>query len=114
MLMFPRKFKSIFVGDDKFGNRYYEEKRAFDGVKKRRWVYYKGVPEASKVTPEWHPWLHYTTDIIPDKNLQCPKWSVAHQPNLTGTSYAYYPEGHILNKALPSSVIGDYEAWKPE
>ena len=43
------------VGEDSFGNRYYETK---DG--KRRWVIYAGTVEALRVPPEWHGWLHHT------------------------------------------------------
>ena len=32
------------------------------GTALRRWVMYAGAPEASLVPPEWHAWLHYTTD----------------------------------------------------
>ena len=34
----------------------------------RRWVTYAGAPEASDVPPEWHAWLHYTTDApLPER-----------------------------------------------
>ena len=44
-----------FVGEDKFGNRYYQTKGG-----KRRWVIYNGTVEASRVPPDWHGWLHHT------------------------------------------------------
>jgi NADH:ubiquinone oxidoreductase subunit len=95
------------VGDDNFGNRYYETK---DG--KRRWVIYAGTVEASRVPPEWHGWLHYTTDVLPVAGGP-PRmaWQKDHLPNLTGTGDAYRPAGHTL-------VVGDkpkppYEAWRP-
>ena len=51
------------VGADAYGNVYYEERAAARRVTAlRRWVVYAGAPEASQVPPEWHAWLHYTTD----------------------------------------------------
>lgn len=50
------------VGTDRFGNTYYEERRARPGMRQRRWVIYAHEAEASEVPPEWHAWLHYTTD----------------------------------------------------
>ena len=45
------------VGEDEFGNRYYQ-----NSTGKRRWVIYNGTVEASRVPPDWHGWLHHTTD----------------------------------------------------
>ncbi len=56
-----------FIGEDDFGNRYYEAKDNRDSydARKRRWVIYNGYAEASKVPPDWHGWLHYTFDDPP-------------------------------------------------
>ena len=43
------------VGEDGQGNVYYQNA---DGS--RRWVIYNGEAEASRVSPEWHGWLHHT------------------------------------------------------
>ncbi len=114
------------VGDDAFGNRYYVEKTArreaiSGGVastnpqrKIRRWVMYKGAPEASKVPPEWHAWLHRITDVVPkpgDRPVR--PWQKAHQPNLTGTDLAYRPPGHTLKGGHRAKTNGDYEPWQP-
>ena len=50
------------VGQDEYGNRYYEAKDARDSYdgRRRRWVIYNGYAEASKVPPDWHGWLHHT------------------------------------------------------
>src|ERR1700674_4793473 len=48
-------FSGIAVGEDAFGNRYYQTK---GGI--RRWVIYSGTVEASRVPPDWHGWLHHT------------------------------------------------------
>src|SRR3546814_17811924 len=46
------------VGTDQFGNKYYLDKRTRGQKRERRWVIYDGAPDASKVPPEWHGWLH--------------------------------------------------------
>ena len=57
-------FKGKFVGNDSFGNRYYEEKpKSVNGTRQaRRWIIYKSEYDASKIPPEWHAWLHYRAD----------------------------------------------------
>ena len=62
------KLKGRQVGSDAAGNLYFEEKRQRPGsVRNRRWVSYNGPVEASAVPPEWHAWLHYTTEApLPD------------------------------------------------
>jgi NADH:ubiquinone oxidoreductase subunit len=101
-----------FVGADEFGNRYFRDKKEADPKKARRWVLYKGEPEASKVPPHWHRWLHYVTDEVP-ANLVTKPWQKPHVPNLTGTALAYRPPGHVLAGAQRDKATGDYEAWKP-
>lgn len=104
------------VGEDQFGNRYYREKGKPTGPfgRERRWVIYKGKPEASKVPPAWHIWLHYTTDLLPDQqDLPKADWIAEHIPNLTGTDFAYRPEGSILKSGRRQRAAGDYEPWRP-
>ncbi|KAF0145048.1 MAG: NADH dehydrogenase, partial [Rhodospirillaceae bacterium] len=55
-------FRGRLVGTDAYGNRYYRGPLRVPGGRERRWILYKGRPEASKVPPEWHAWLHYTVD----------------------------------------------------
>jgi phospholipid/cholesterol/gamma-HCH transport system substrate-binding protein len=82
------RFRGGSVGKDVFGNQYFEEKAAIRGRRKRRWVIYAGPIEASTVPPEWHAWLHYTTDApIPDNARR--SWMKPHLPNRTGTPYSY-------------------------
>ena len=70
------------VGEDEQGNVYYQSK---DG--KRRWVIYNGEVEASRISPDWHGWLHHTFDARPgDKPLTRKDWEKPHQENLTGGS----------------------------
>ncbi len=58
---FTIKKRAVFVGEDAYGNRYYEAKKIIDGDadRRRRWVAYRGYAEASKVPAEWHGWLHH-------------------------------------------------------
>lgn len=102
------------VGKDAFGNRYYTERGSVKGRRAKRWVIYKGTPEASKVPALWHAWLHYTMDALPEQ-LSMPQydWQKEHAPNLTGTAGAYVPPGHIHRGAKRDSSSSDYEAWSP-
>ncbi|MFQ3623465.1 MAG: NADH:ubiquinone oxidoreductase subunit NDUFA12 [Acetobacteraceae bacterium] len=101
------------VGRDRFGNVYYEERRAPPGGRARRWVLYAGEPEATLVPPEWHGWLHYTMDApLPERKLY--PWQQEHQPNMTGTPRAFRPPGHMLAGGRRARTSGDYEAWTPE
>lgn len=96
------------VGEDEAGNVFYQTK---DG--KRRWVIFNGEAEASRVSPDWHGWLHHTWDEPPtDKPLVRKDWEKPHQENMTGTSVAYAPAGS-LRRAEPAAR-SDYEAWAPE
>ena len=78
-----------------------------------RWVIYNGEAEASRVSPDWHGWLHHTWDEPPTKApLKHKAWEKPHQENLTGTALAYAPDGSI-RRPVPKSRA-DYEAWQPE
>ncbi len=100
------------VGGDAQGNRYFEERQPRPGFRARRWVLYAGAPEASDVPPEWHAWLHYTTDAPLAEAPRRP-WQKPHEPNLTGTPAAYFPPGHDYRGGLRPIASGDYEAWTP-
>ena len=108
------------VGKDGAGNRYFREKGGGrvhpDSIRKeRRWVLYEGEAEASRVPPEWHAWLHHTTDEIPPPGGPAKRpWQKEHQPNLTGTDQAYRPPGHTLRGGHRAPATGDYEPWRPE
>ena len=103
-------FRGRLVGEDVFGNRYYQTADA-----KRRWVIFKGLAEPSKVPPEWHGWLHHTVAQPP--TLAPPKvkaWEQEHRPNWTGTAMAYRPPGSMLRTGIRAKATGDYEAWTPK
>jgi NADH:ubiquinone oxidoreductase subunit len=109
--------RGVFIGQDEFGNRYYEAKDAKDSYdgRKRRWVIYNGYAEASKVSPDWHGWLHYTFDEPPTvEPLPRRKWEKDHLPNLSGTPYAWRPQGSLSRGGERPAATGDYEAWTPK
>lgn len=114
------------VGVDELGNTYYIEKKPSQGKRARRWVRYAsesfwaswfgfGLPDPSSVPPEWHGWLHYTTDATPaDSPRVHHAWQKPAKPNMSGTSEAYLPGGHLLSKQGRQKNVADYEAWRPE
>lgn len=104
-------FKGRFVGEDEYGNRYYEERRRRKGMRRRRWVRYRGIEEASKVPPEWHAWLHYMHDAPIEAKRRA--WQKAHRPNMTGTPNAYRPAGSQYRGGRRAAATGDYEPWQP-
>lgn len=103
------------VGEDQLGNVYYRAKARPGYKRERRWVMYKGQPEPSNIPPEWHGWMHHQTDAVPANDAGFRRdWQKPHQPNLTGTTAAYRPPGHILEGGKRDKATGDYEPWKPE
>ncbi len=102
--------KGELVGEDELGNRYYRERKGM-----RRWVIYRDLAEASKVSPDWHGWLHHTLDTPPTEMDYRPRsWQKPHRPNMTGTQAAWRPPGSTLAEGRRPPATGDYEAWKPE
>ena len=41
------------------------------------------------------------------------EWQKPHQPNRTGTPFAYRPRGSTLNEGVRQPATGDYDAWTP-
>lgn len=107
----------VLVGEDEVGNTYYEtrdKKWNYDG-RNRRFVIYKGYPDASKVGSEWHGWLHHTFAEPPTREpLKRQAWEKDHQPNLTGTVWAWRPKGAISQGGDRSAASGDYQPWTPD
>lgn len=103
-----------FVGSDGDGNRYFEDRFGRPGMRSRprRWVLYRGRAEATKVPPEWHAWLHHTTEAPIPLAARKP-WQAPHRPNLTGTPLSYRPPGHDYEGGRRPPATGDYEAWTP-
>ena len=102
------------VGEDEWGNQYFEETgEGYEG-RKRRWVTYKGYADASRVPAEWHGWLHHMyADRPSEKPLKTQEWELPHRPNMTGTVYAYKPEGSLDRGGVREKTASDYEAWSP-
>lgn len=101
------------VGEDEFGNVYYQGGKDTEG-RTRRWVIFNGYSEASAIPPGWHGWMHHRTDTPPPKQAFNPReWQKPHQPNLTGTPAAWRPKGSILGRGERPRVTGDYDAWTP-
>jgi NADH:ubiquinone oxidoreductase subunit len=102
---FGTRLKTIFfgklVGNDEFGNKYYE------GKNKKRWVIYADTIDASKISVEWYSWIHFITNRI-EKNHKLEKydWQKPHQSNLTGTEEAYYPNKNN------DGIKKKYSSWK--
>ena len=99
------KLKTIlfgrFVGQDSFGNKYYESKNG------KRWVIYSDEIDASKIPVEWYSWMHFTKNKIEkNHNLEKYDWQKPHQPNMTGSDKAYYPN---KNKDVTKKK---YKTWK--
>ncbi len=129
--------RGSLVGRDAWGNAYYQTKRPRPrGTRPDRWVVYKGMPEASKVPPLYHAWLHHTTDAFPDAEaVQLYAWQLPPQVNLTGTPRAFRPAGALVREPgmTPGMTSGEaaasasgkatspaqspaqsYEAWAPD
>ena len=56
--------KGVKVGEDAQGNVFYTT-----ADNSRRWVIYNGEAEASRISPEWHGWLHQTYQTPPGKTV---------------------------------------------
>jgi len=103
-----------FVSVDEFGNRYYCNSKNFEDPKSKRWVMFNGEIEASKIPPHWHAWLHKTINIPPINYSHKYSWQKNIEPNLTGTSKAYFPNSKYLAKSKKSKKIDiKYEKWQP-
>jgi NADH:ubiquinone oxidoreductase subunit len=114
--LWTRRFGEL-VGADQYGNRYYRTRGGrIDPALgfERRWVLYNGLAESSKIPPGWYGWMHHTTDTPPTLD-DAPRreWEKPHQPNLTGTPFAYRPSGSILAEGRRPRATGDYRPWRP-
>ncbi|CAO5677811.1 MAG: hypothetical protein NEHIOOID_00142 [Holosporales bacterium] len=90
------KIFGVECGQDLSGNRYFHHKNN----PQKRWVIYKGNNEATKVSPQWHGWLHGYLDAPLDEDA--PSF-----PNMTGTSYAHNPD------KTPYPHKSKIKTWKP-
>ncbi|MET0154500.1 MAG: NADH-ubiquinone oxidoreductase subunit NDUFA12 family protein [Rickettsiales bacterium] len=89
-------------GSDALGNVYFENG-------KKRWVLYAKGNDASSVCPTWFGWLHHTTDDVAPQPYA---WQCEHEPNHTGTQYAYRPPGRREAPSERPAPI-KYGPWTP-
>ena len=104
------------VGKDEQGNRYFEEKTpsGANGVR-RRWIIYHGIADPSRVSSDWHGWLHHTYEDPPTiKPLTRQSWEADHLPNMTGTPLAHRPKGSLSHQSGEGGLDDGYEAWTPK
>jgi NADH:ubiquinone oxidoreductase subunit len=107
--------RAVLVGEDENGNKFYEERKVSLEGRKRRHVVYQGLAEASRITPDWHGWLHHTYDEPPTiAPLKRRAWEKDHVPNMTGTVKAYRPPGSLARGGERAKATGDYEPWQPD
>ena len=109
--------QGVKVGSDAFGNTYYQAKseRSTYDDRPKRWVKYNGYADPSRIPAEWHGWLHYLYDETPDQlDIKRHAWQRPHEPNMTGTVYAYKPSGSLDKGGVRDATANDYEAWSPE
>ena len=104
-------FNGIKVGEDYFGNFYYESKD-----KKNRWCIYSNESEASKISPEWNSWLRFIIVARPKDSDTKHEWQKLFNGNLTGLDSVYKPRPvrSSVSKEDLDSYQSDYKAWKPE
>lgn len=62
------KFGTL-MGVDRNGNKYYENPEYPYG--QHRWVEYADIHnyEPTSIPPEWHGWMHHTTDELPQEQV---------------------------------------------
>ncbi len=100
------------VGRDGEGNVYY---RSGSGASERRWVIYNGIPEATRIPPDWHLWMHKTVAQPPTEAPLVPRiWEKPWSPNATGTIAAHVPAGSLDAGGKRARATGDYRAWSPD
>ena len=102
------------IGNDEFGNTYYQEKLLFAKPQRplKRWVIYRDKNvEASNIPPRWFSWLHYTSEA-PLKESG-PLWVKPHEFNKTGTPEAYHPPQSLCHTDLKKNQKKIYQSWTP-
>ena len=94
-------FFGKFVGNDSFGNKYYQNNSG------KRWIIYKDEVDASKIPNEWFSWMHFMTNKIENiHDLKKYDWQKPHQYNQTGTDNAYHPNKKNVE------INKKYKKWK--
>lgn len=105
------------VGEDKYGNKYFQNDQYFYG--RNRWIIYNpkhGVDyDASMVPAEWYGWLHYKTDKTPlEKAPVHYDWMPDHTPNTSGSSAGADTLMGSKNAYMPyTTTKPKVESWVP-
>lgn len=104
--------RGTLVGEDDWGNKFYETNIPEEIHLRTRWVEYNEWQiDMSKVEPGWHYWLGYGTNTPPNKLTGDEKVTRAyptpdvHKMNLTNTRGAFV----TYNTAKPK-----FSSWDPE
>ena len=97
-------FTGKLIGTDGFGNKYYSNSKG------KRWVIYKDKVESSKISSEWHLWIHFLTNNRPSDNPKKFEWQKKHEENLSGTTKAYKPDGSLTSDSKKN--MKKYGTWK--
>lgn len=115
------QYAGIFVGEDEYGNKYYELSRKDYLGRKKRYCLFFGAPEASKIPPEWHLFMHHQIDA--KDVIKTPRryiWQKMFLPDLTLSCARYLPKQHPLyntqNNMYSVKNGGSplkFKAWKP-
>ncbi len=87
------KISAKKIGEDLFGNEYYEGRSKNYLGDFKRYVIYNGFSEPSKVPPPWRVWLHGLSENPPSKGGE-----KGYEPNLTGTKFRYDPKKSYINR----------------
>ncbi|RZF42424.1 hypothetical protein LSTR_LSTR011562 [Laodelphax striatellus] len=84
------------IGEDQYGNRYFENNRYFRGA--NRWVEYNPDVfldyDPTMMDPEWHGYMHHRTEYVPSEQPGRPpryRWMLPVEENPSGTRLAYTP-----------------------
>jgi NADH:ubiquinone oxidoreductase subunit len=107
--------RATLVGEDQYGNKYYQENKVSLEGRPRRYVTYNGYADASRVPADWHGWLHHTFELPPTEDPFVLKpWEKDHRPNMTGTRFAYRPKGSLAAPGAGKALANSYQAWSPD
>lgn len=112
--MISSYFSGKKVGKDKFGNVFYESKNLSRYFRRStRWVIYNGIPEPTKISSEWHSWLHHQKNSLPSKNQQSIMCTKERGLNLTGSKFSYCPLNSYIEDRRNTEKLATYIKWKP-
>jgi NADH:ubiquinone oxidoreductase subunit len=111
MSLLDNIFIAIFskkVGEDNFGNKYYESNNCDYLGQVKRQIIYKGGVEPSKIPPIWHAWMHYMVEDSPnDEDMDKDKfaWQQVNLPN-----QAIVNSSRLIKNETSKAL---YNRWEP-